>query len=176
MASRRDTTDDTRCEIARLNTHYLNLYKCMAEQIKSNDKDEKQKSGIKNNNPNFLFLNSIYTSLNFLIEGVAGESKKEMENENNNNNNNNNDNNDNNDNINLCRNVYGFCLSYYNGNNELRKLIHNYGCIHLQLNMPLIIRNAISKANENNQQEIFLSSIRLEFQIFSNFLHKLKNI
>ena len=89
--------------------------------------------------------------------------------------NNNNNNNNDNDNINPCKNIYGFCQNYY-PNNELKNLIHNYGCLHLQVNMPIVLTNAMTQANDNNKPEIFFSSVRLEFEIFSNFINQIKNI
>ena len=75
------------------------------------------------------------------------------------------------------------CLKYYNNNNnnnnnnyQLRNLIHNYGCQHLQLTMPNILNNAMKQAHHHNQLKIFTSRIELEFYIFSRFLHELKNI
>ena len=85
-----------------------------------------------------------------------------------------NSNNNNND-ISLCKNTSGFCL-IYEKEYELRNLIHNYGCDHLQLTMPLVLNNAITRAHNHNQPEIFMSSIKLEFDIFANFLYQLKNI
>ena len=86
----------------------------------------------------------------------------------------NNNNNNNSNNINTCKYIHGFCLNYYD--DSLRELIHNYGCHHLQVNMPLFLNNAMTQANDNNQQEIFLFGVRLEFEKFSNFLNQLKNI
>ena len=78
--------------------------------------------------------------------------------------------------ITICKNMYGFCLNYYdNQSYELRNLIHNYGCQHLQLNMPLVLNNAIMQANDKDDPEVFLSCIKLEFQIFSTFVDNLKN-
>ena len=84
-------------------------------------------------------------------------------------------NNNNNDNI-SCKNKFGFCLSYYNDNYDVRKLIHNYGCQHLQMTMPVVLDSIINEANDRNQQELFISKIKVEFQLFSNFLSTLKNI
>ena len=89
-------------------------------------------------------------------------------------NNNNNDSNNVNNSISPCKHIHGFCLNYYD--EPLRNLIHNYGCHHLQINMPLILNTAMNQANDNNQLEIFLSSVKLQFEIFSNFLNQLKNI
>ena len=67
---------DNECEIASLNDHFLNLYKCMIGQIQ---RDEKPKGFIKSIKPNCLFFNGIYTAVNFIIEGMTDESKIEME-------------------------------------------------------------------------------------------------
>ena len=94
-----------------------------------------------------------------------------------NNNNNNNETKENTSkNINPCTNIYGFCLSYYNNKQELTNIIHNYGCQHLLQIMPIILNDAIVTANENNDPKIFLSRIKIEFELFMTFLNNLKNI
>ena len=78
--------------------------------------------------------------------------------------------------INPCRNIYGFCLNYYHHDINLRKLIHNYGCEHLQKIMPIVLDNAVKEATNKNQPKIFMSTIQLQFEIFIRFLEELKNI
>lgn len=125
-----------------------NINNIFFNDISSNLKIKKRKSNIPNSS-NF--------EQNY-FQNLYAEEEEEKENNNN-----------------LCKNEYGFCLNYYH-NTCLRKLIHNYGCEHLQKIMPIVLDNAIKEANNKNQPNIFISSIQLQFEIFIEFLNELKNI
>ena len=89
-----------------------------------------------------------------------------------------NDNNNNNNNeqqLTLnCKNVYGFCLCYSNVENiKIREIVHNYGCQHLQLSLPIILDNAMKESNERKQMDIFNNFIAIEFNLLIQFLNQL---
>ena len=179
-----------------INTIFRNIN--MFRYFHKNNKYSGKKSSLKTNEYDFekeYFFN-IFSNQNIIMDNFFADNNNNKINQNNNNNNNNNNNwpswLTNNkpsciDNTNICKNVYGFCLSFYccndddenneniTKNNNIRLLIHNYGCYHLLEIMPKILMNALKQANKENNFHIFLQTIILMFEIFIEFLSQLKN-